>query len=66
METQQLDVFIYLHEQDATQGQFVSLTGLNSEFLFSQTSCHIKVKEYRLPYYLPIVGRNIVGMHTFP
>ena len=36
-----------------------SLTGLNSEFSFSQTSCLIKAEEPSLPYYLPIAGGRI-------
>ena len=39
--------------QDMTQGQFFkrSLTGFNSEFSFSYTSCLIKAEEHSLPYY---------------
>ena len=39
--------------QDMTQGQFFkrSLTGLNSEFSFSKTSCLTKAEEPSLPYY---------------
>ena len=33
-----------------------SLTGLNSEFSFSLTSCLTKAKEPSLSYYLPIAG----------
>ena len=33
-----------------------SLTGLNSEFSFSWTSCLAKTEEPSLPYYLPIAG----------
>ena len=39
----------------------LSLTGLNSEFSFSEASCHTKVKEPSLPYYLSIAGERIVG-----
>ena len=41
------------HEQVVTQGLFFiqSLSGLNLEFFFSNTSCHIKVKESSLPNY---------------
>ena len=44
--------------QDMTQGQFFkrSLTDLNSELFFSQTSCLTKAEEPSLPYYLPIAG----------
>ena len=35
-----------------------SLTDLNSEFSFSKTSCHTKVKEPSLPSYLPIAARR--------
>ena len=39
-----------------TQSPFFKrgLTGLNSEFSFSKTSCLTKAEEPRLPYYLPI------------
>ena len=43
-----------------------SLTGFNSEFSFSQTSCLTKVEEPRLPYYLPIAGGRIIGFIPFP
>ena len=38
-----------LDKQDATQSQFLSGV-LNSEFSFSYTSCHAKVKYLSLPY----------------
>ena len=37
--------------------------GLNLEFSFSKTGCHVKAKEPRLPYYLRISGR--VGNMSF-
>ena len=43
-----------------------SLTGLNSEFSFSQTSCLTKAEEHSLPYYLPIAGGRITGFILFP
>ena len=43
-----------------------SLTGLNSEFSFSKTSCLTKAEEPSLPYYLPIAGRRIIGFIPFP
>ena len=43
-----------------------SLTGLNSEFSFSYTSCLSKAVEISLPYYLPIAGRRIIGFIPFP
>ena len=54
--------------QDMTQGQFFkrSLTGLNSEFSFSLTSCLTKAEEPSLPYYLPISGGRIIGFIPFP
>ena len=54
--------------QDMTQGQFFkrSLTGLNSEFSFSYTSCLTKAEEPSLPYYLPIAGGRIIGFIPFP
>ena len=38
----------------------VNLTGLNSEFSFSQTSCLSKAEEFNLPYYLPIAEGRII------
>ena len=51
-----------------TQGQFFkqSLTGFNSKFSFSQTSCFTKAEEPSLPYYLPITGGRIIGFIPFP
>ena len=43
-----------------------SLTGLNSEFSFSYTSCLTKAEENSLPYYLPIAGGRIIGFIPFP
>ena len=43
-----------------------SLTGLNSEFSFSQTSCLTKAEEPSLSYYLPIAGGRIIGFIPFP
>ena len=52
-------------EQDMTQGQR-NLTGLNSEFSFSETSCLTKAEEPTLPYYLAIAGGRIFGFIPFP
>ena len=43
-----------------------SLTGLNSEFSFSYTSCLTKAAESSLPYYLPISGGRTIGFIPFP
>ena len=43
-----------------------SLTGMNSEFTFSLTSCLTKAEELSLPYYLPIAGGRIIGFIPFP
>ena len=43
-----------------------SLTGLNSEFSFSKTSCLTKAEEPRPPYYLPNAGGRIIGFIPFP
>ena len=43
-----------------------SLTGLNSEFSFSETSCLTKAEEPSLSYYLPIAGGRINGFIHFP
>ena len=42
-----------------------SLTGLNSVFSFSETSCLTKAEEPSLPYYLPIAGGRIIGFIPF-
>ena len=41
------------------------LTGLNSEFSFSKTSCLTKAEEPSLSYYLPIAGGRIIGFIPF-
>ena len=43
-----------------------SLTGLNSGFSFSCTSCLTKAEEPSLPYYWPIAGGRIIGFIPFP
>ena len=43
-----------------------SLTGLNSEFSFSYTTCLTKAEETSLPDYLPIAGGRIIGFIPFP
>ena len=43
-----------------------SLTGLNSEFSFSETSCLTKAEKPSLPHYLPIAGGRIIGFVPFP
>ena len=42
-----------------------SLTGLNSEFSISKTSCLTKAEEPGLPYYLPIAGGRMIGFIPF-
>ena len=41
-----------------------SLSGLNSEFSFSLTSCLTKAEELSLPYYLPIAGNFLNHLVT--
>ena len=43
-----------------------SLTGLNSEFSFSWTSCLTKAEEPSLSYYLPVAGGRIIVFIPFP
>ena len=43
-----------------------SITGLNSEFSFSLTSCLTKAEEPSLPCYLPIPWGRIIGFIPFP
>ena len=66
-------MFIYIYPTppfglDMTQGQFFkrSLTGFNSEFSFSETSCLTKAEGLILSYYLPIAGGRIIGFILFP
>ena len=42
------------------------ITGLNSEFSSSKTSCLTKAEEFSLPYYLPIAGGRMIGFMPFP
>ena len=42
------------------------LKSLTSEFSFSKSSCHTKLKEPTLPYYLPIAGERIIRFILFP
>ena len=62
-------VYMYLPSllQNMTQEQYFkqSLTGLNLKFSFSKISCHTKVKEPNLTYYLPIAEGRIVGSIPF-
>ena len=51
-------------DNDYTTGS--SITGLNSEFSFSKTSCLTKAEEPGLSYYLPIAGGRIIGFIPFP
>ena len=44
----------------------IHLTDLSSEFSFSYISCHSKVKEPSLSFYLLIAGGKIVGCIPFP
>ena len=43
-----------------------SLTGFNSEFSFSETSCRTKAEEPSLPYYFTHSWRENNWIHTFP
>ena len=43
-----------------------SLTGLNSEFSFSETSCLAEAEEPSLPCYVSIAGGRIMGFIPFP
>ena len=54
--------------RDMTQGQFLSgvLTGLNSEFSFSLTSCFTKAEETSLSYYFSQSWRENNWINTFP
>ena len=65
-------IYIYLPNPSAravydTRSIFKrSLTGLNSEFSFSYSSCLTKAEEPYLPYYLPIAGERITGFMPLP
>ena len=67
-----LKPYIYLPNTSARTGCYTRtsfkriLTGLNSEFSFSENGCHTKVKELNLPYYLHIARGRLVGFIPFP
>ena len=67
-----LSIYPYLPNPSARAGYDTSsnfkrsLSGLNSEFSFSQTSCLTKAEKPSLPYYLPITERRIIGFIPFP
>ena len=42
-----------------------SLTGFNSEFSFSKTSCLTEAEEHSLPNYLSIAGGRVIGFIPF-
>ena len=44
----------------------LSLTGFDSEFSFSWTSCLTKAEEPSMSYYLPIARGRIIGLIPFP
>ena len=59
-------MYLQIHMQDVSQGHFKrSLTGFNSAFNLSLTSCQAKVKKFCVPYSLPITGERIVGCIPF-
>ena len=64
---------VYIFTNPSTQAGYdtrsifkLSLTGLNSEFSFSLTSCLTKAEKPSLSYYLPIAGGRIIGFIPFP
>ena len=57
--------YIYLPNPSARSIFKRSLTGLNSEFSFSYTSCLTKAEELSPSYYLPIAGGRIIGFIPF-
>ena len=66
-------IYIYIFTNPFTRAGYdtrsiykQSLTGMNSEFSFSWTSCLNKAEEPRLPYYLPIAGGRNNWIHPFP
>ena len=67
-----LSYFILFTNPSARVGYYTrsiferSLTGVNSEFSFSQTSCPTKAEEPSLSYYLPIAKGRIIGFIPFP
>ena len=67
-----MHLYIYIFNQPLSTSRMQhkvkfrwSLAVLNSVFSFSLTSCHTKVNELSLPYYLPIAGRRIIGFIRF-
>ena len=64
------NIIIYIYPSTPTEcdSQSIfkrSLTGLNSEFSFSYTSCHTKVKDHSLSNDLPIARERRVGYIYF-
>ena len=66
-------IYIYIYTNPSARAGYDtrsvfkrSLTGLNSEFSFSWTSCLTKAEEPNLLYYLPIAGGRIIGFIHFP
>ena len=66
-----LTIFIIFTNPSARTGYVTrsifkrSLTGLNSEYSFSETSCLTKAEEPSLSYYVPIAGGRIIGFIPF-
>ena len=66
-------IYIYIYTNPSARAGYDtrsifkrSLTGFNSEFSFSLTSCLTKAEETSLPYYLPITGGRLIGFLPFP
>ena len=62
------DVYMYIYINPSARAGYDtrsifkwSLSGLNSEYSFSQTSILTKAEEASLPYYLPIAEGRIIG-----
>ena len=69
MEASMVSIFINPSTQAGYNTRSIfkrSLTGLNSEFCFSKTSCLTKAEELSLPCYLPIAGGTRIGFIPFP
>ena len=66
-------IYIYIYTNPSTRAGYDtrsifkrSLTGLNSEFSFSETRCLTKAEEPSLSYYLHVAGWENNWIHAFP
>ena len=67
-----IHIYIYIYVNPSARAGYnakailSSLSGLNSEFSFSETGCHTKAKEPSLVFYLFTAIRRKIGLIPFP